>query len=73
MDGYYKKKTYTDNRSVITVIRKKNFDRNVKVTERVTYESYWEIVAFHHKHKDITKLYVLQANPVWIEIQLVIN
>lgn len=73
MKGYYKKKTYTCNNSVSHVIRKKHFDRNVKFNERITYEVYWEVVAFHRKHKDITKLYVLQANPTWIEIELVIN
>lgn len=71
--GYYKKKTYTNSRSIQQAIGKKKFDRDIKITEKITYAIYWEAVDFHHRHREISELYVLQANPLWIEVKLIIH
>jgi len=71
--GYYKKRTYTKSRSVIQAISKKNFDRNIKIVEKITYDMYWRAVSFHRQHRDICELYVLQCNPIWIEVELIIK
>ena len=71
--GYYKKKTYTTSRSIQQVISKKNFNRDIKITERVPYSIYYQACDFHHRHRDISELYVLQANPLWIEVKLIIH
>lgn len=77
MDGehfrYYKKRTYDKSRSVIQAISKKNFDRNIKIVEKITYDMYWRAVSFHRQHRDICELYVLQCNPIWIEVELIIK
>lgn len=71
--GYYKKKTYTTSRSIQQVISKKNFNRDIKITERVPYSIYYQACDFHNRHRDISELYVLQVSTLWIEVKLIIH
>ena len=74
MKGYYKKRSYANlGVNILREISKKNFLRNVEMTERMSYDTYWQVVYFHNHHKDITRLYVLQVDLIWIEIKLIID
>lgn len=71
--GYYKKKTYTTSRSIQQVISKKNFNRDIKITERVPYSIYYQACEFHDRHRDISELYIIHVSTIWMEIQLIIH
>lgn len=72
--AFYKRRTYENiGTNILHLISKANFVRNIEVTEKVTYEVYHKIVAFHKRHRDITKLYVLRMPLEWIEVELIIN
>ena len=71
MDAYYRKKTYRLSSLITSAINKNK--RHTKIVERVTYDVYWKIVEHHRLNRNTTQLYIIQSNPFWIEVELIIE
>jgi len=77
MESYYRKyrvRNYSKiDSSIMRVLRNNDFARQSDIVERVSYDTYYKIVALYRKHSGVCQLYVTQIDIQWIEIELIVN